>query len=45
MMVYVRLSTPLAYKISEMIATRFTYETALAELADNNPRVIAVDGD
>jgi transketolase len=41
----VRLSTPPAYKMGEMIATRFAYGTALAKLAEHNPRVIALDGD
>ncbi|XP_046636672.1 transketolase-like [Daphnia pulicaria] len=40
-----RLSTPPAYKMGEMVATRFAYGTALAKLAEHNSRVIALDGD
>lgn len=41
----VRLSNPPAYKLGEMVATRLAYGTALAKLAEHNPRVIALDGD
>lgn len=41
----VRLSAPPAYKMGEMVATRLAYGTALAKLAEHNPRVIALDGD
>lgn len=41
----VRLSTPPNYKLGEKIATRVAYGTALAKIAENNNRVIALDGD
>lgn len=41
----VQLATPPAYKLGETIATRLAYGTALAKIAVNNPRVIALDGD
>ncbi|VVC33185.1 Transketolase, N-terminal,Transketolase C-terminal/Pyruvate-ferredoxin oxidoreductase domain [Cinara cedri] len=41
----VRLSTPPNYTLGEKIATRVAYGTALAKIADNNDRVIALDGD
>jgi len=41
----VRLATPPAYKIGEQVATRLAYGTALAKIAVNNARVIALDGD
>lgn len=41
----VRLSSPPAYKLGDMVATRLAYGTALAKLAEHNPRVIALDGD
>lgn len=41
----VRLSSPPAYKLGDSIATRLAYGTALAKIAANNPRVIALDGD
>lgn len=41
----VSLSSPPAYKMGEMVATRLAYGTALAKLAEHNPRVIALDGD
>lgn len=41
----VRLSAPPAYKMGELVATRLAYGTALAKLAEHNPRVIALDGD
>lgn len=41
----VTLSTPPAYKLGEQVATRLAYGNALAKLAQNNDRVIALDGD
>lgn len=41
----VRLSSPPSYKLGEMVATRLAYGTALQKLAENNPRVIGLDGD
>lgn len=41
----VQLSSPPAYKMGEEIATRLAYGTALAKIAINNDRVIALDGD
>lgn len=41
----VRLSTPPNYKYGEKIATRVAYGTALAKIAENNNRVIALDAD
>ena len=41
----VKLSTPPNYKSGENVATRFAYGTALAKIAANNDRVIALDGD
>lgn len=41
----VRLSTPPNYKLGESIATRVAYGTALAKIAENNSRVIALDAD
>lgn len=41
----VKLATPPAYKLGECIATRLAYGTALAKIAMNNDRVIALDGD
>lgn len=41
----VRLATPPAYKLGESVATRLAYGTALAKIAANNSRVIALDGD
>lgn len=41
----VRLSSPPAYKKGDMIATRLAYGTALQKLAEQNPRVIGLDGD
>lgn len=41
----VKLSSPPSYKIGENVATRFAYGTALAKIAANNSRVIALDGD
>lgn len=40
-----QLATPPAYQLGEMVATRLAYGTALAKLAQHNPRVIALDGD
>lgn len=41
----VRLSSPPNYKLGEKIATRVAYGTALAKIAENNDRVIALDAD
>lgn len=41
----VRLSTPPEYKLGEQVATRLAYGVALAKIAANNGRVIALDGD
>ncbi|XP_060515970.1 transketolase-like protein 2 [Cylas formicarius] len=41
----IQLSSPPNYKIGEAIATRVAYGTALVKIAQNNPRVIALDGD
>ena len=41
----VTLSTPPAYKLGDQVATRLAYGNALAKLAQNNDRVIALDGD
>lgn len=41
----VRLSTPPEYKLGDQVATRLAYGTALAKIATNNGRVIALDGD
>lgn len=41
----IRLASPPNYKLGEKIATRLAYGTALAKIADNNNRVIALDGD
>lgn len=41
----VQLASPPAYKLGESVATRFAYGTALAKIAANNSRVIALDGD
>jgi len=41
----IRLSQPPAYKLGEEVATRFAYGVALAKIAANNSRVIALDGD
>ncbi|KAG8282237.1 hypothetical protein J6590_040469, partial [Homalodisca vitripennis] len=41
----VRLSSPPNYKLGDSIATRLAYGTALIKIAENNPRVIALDGD
>lgn len=41
----VRLATPPNYTLGEKIATRVAYGTALAKIADNNNRVIALDAD
>lgn len=41
----VQLATPPAYKLGESVATRLAYGTALAKVAMNNDRVIALDGD
>ena len=41
----VKLSSPPAYKLGDQVATRLAYGTALAKVAENNSRVIALDGD
>lgn len=41
----IRLSSPPNYKLGEAVATRLAYGTALQKVAQNNPRVIAFDGD
>ncbi|XP_058829277.1 transketolase-like protein 2 [Topomyia yanbarensis] len=41
----IQLVTPPAYKLGESVATRLAYGTALAKIAMNNDRVIALDGD
>ncbi|PSN44938.1 Transketolase-like protein 1 [Blattella germanica] len=41
----VKLSSPPGYKPGETVATRLAYGTALAKIAANNNRVIALDGD
>lgn len=41
----VQLASPPAYKMGEQVATRLAYGTALAKIAVNHPRVIALDGD
>lgn len=41
----IKLVTSPNYKLGEQVATRLAYGTALAKLAKNNPRVIALDGD
>ena len=41
----VRLAEPPTYKKGESVATRLAYGTALAKIAQNNARVIALDGD
>lgn len=41
----VKLSTPPAYKKTDSVATRLAYGTALAKIATDNARVIALDGD
>ncbi|KAH8244665.1 transketolase-like protein 2 [Drosophila bipectinata] len=41
----VKLSSPPSYKLGDSIATRLAYGTALAKIAKNNDRVVALDGD
>lgn len=41
----VQLSTPPNYTLGEKIATRVSYGTALAKIAENNNRVVALDAD
>lgn len=41
----IKLSSPPNYKLGESVATRLAYGTALAKIAQNNDRVIALDGD
>lgn len=41
----IKLASPPNYKPGEQVATRLAYGTALAKIAKNNSRVIALDGD
>ncbi|XP_066154567.1 transketolase-like protein 2 [Euwallacea fornicatus] len=41
----IKLTSLPNYKIGEALATRQAYGTALVKIAQNNPRVIALDGD
>lgn len=41
----VQLSSPPNYKIGQGVATREAYGSALVKIAQNNPRIIALDGD
>ncbi|XP_068208816.1 transketolase-like protein 2 [Palaemon carinicauda] len=41
----IKLSSPPSYNMGDKVATRQAYGTALAKLAESNPRVIALDGD
>ncbi|KAL1505480.1 hypothetical protein ABEB36_005043 [Hypothenemus hampei] len=41
----IKLQSPPNYKIGDSLATRQAYGTALVKLGQNNPRVIALDGD
>ncbi|XP_044741172.1 transketolase-like protein 2 isoform X2 [Chrysoperla carnea] len=41
----ITLSSPPNYKAGEQVATRLAYGTAIQKLAENNARVIALDGD
>lgn len=41
----IKLSSPPNYKLGESLATRQAYGNALVKIAQNNPRVIAMDGD
>lgn len=41
----IKLSSPPGYKLGDSIATRLAYGTALIKVAQNNTRVIALDGD
>ncbi|XP_066158477.1 transketolase-like protein 2 [Euwallacea fornicatus] len=41
----IKLTSPPDYKIGDNVATRVAYGTALVKIAQNNPRVIALDGD
>ncbi|KAG5311117.1 TKTL2 protein, partial [Acromyrmex insinuator] len=41
----IALAFPPNYKLDEQVATRVAYGTALAKVAKNNARVIALDGD
>jgi len=40
-----KLSSPPSYKIGEKLGTRNAYGTGLVKLADNNKRIIGLDGD
>lgn len=41
----IQLAAPPAYKLGDSVATRAAYGTALAKIAQNNSRVVALDGD
>lgn len=41
----IKLASPPSYKLGQAMATREAYGVALAKLAQNNARVIALDGD
>lgn len=41
----IKLDSPPNYKKTDQVATRLAYGTALAKIAKNNARVIALDGD
>lgn len=41
----IKLDSSPSYKLGEQVATRLAYGTALAKIAKNNDRVIALDGD
>nr|XP_045613606.1 transketolase-like protein 2 isoform X1 [Procambarus clarkii] len=41
----IKLASPPDYKKGDKVATRQAYGTALSKLAENNPRVVALDGD
>ncbi|XP_066988048.1 transketolase-like protein 2 isoform X1 [Macrobrachium rosenbergii] len=41
----ITLESPPSYQMGDKVATRQAYGTALAKLAQSNPRVIALDGD
>ena len=41
----IQLSKAPAYKLGEEVATRLAYGTALVKIGENNPNVVALDGD
>lgn len=41
----IKLSEPPAYKLGQAVATREAYGTALVKIAQNNDRVVGLDGD